>query len=260
MPGEYNKYTLYIHPTCASSYEVVKHLAGKGLLDSVRLVSTAEPAASQVLGRSVWSVPWLVVDEVPVATDPVEPAEVEAILLGEGPLEAGDPVEEFMEAVLHSAYAAAVAYLHGSVKPVADTALISAATRAPLRGLDVEEVAREVLERADELYAGWEDKIMRALGISFVRELWWAHGGELEKEQVRELATPGNVGLWLVAKASIGRSGLPSRPMPPRERLERLAGFVRRGAAGLLFKVRREQETILGDEEYWKLLGERLAG
>jgi len=251
---------LYIHPTCATSYEAVKHLAAKGLLDGIRLVSTAEPAASGVLRGSVWSVPWLVVESVPVATDPVAPGEVESILLGEGPLRRGDPVEEFMEAVLHSAYAAAVSYLHGSIRPVIDTAFISAATRAPLRGLDVEEVAREVAARADELYREWEDRLMRALGISFVRELWWATRGGVTRERLRELAAPETLGLWLIAKASIGRNGLPDRPLPGPEKLERLASFVARGAAGLLSRVKREQERILGDEEYWRLLQEKLAG
>ncbi|OWJ54558.1 hypothetical protein Pdsh_05880 [Pyrodictium delaneyi] len=251
---------LYIHPTCATSYEVVRHLASKGLLDGVKLVSTSQPGASAVLREAVWSVPWLVVEGVPVATDPVSPKEVESILLGEGPLERSDPVQEFMEAVLHSAYAAAVSYLHGSIEPVIDTAFVSAATRAPLRGLDVEEISREIQSRAGELYAEWEDKLMRALGISFVRELWWASRGELSKEKLRELASPENVGLWLIAKASIGRNGLPDKPLPDQERLEKLAGFVQRGAAGLLSRIKREQEKILGDEEYWRLLAEKLSG
>ena len=42
--------------------------------------------------------------------------------------------------------------------------------------------------------------------------------------------------------------------MPSRESLEKLAGFIRRGAAGLLSKIRREQEEILSDKEYWETL------
>jgi predicted thioredoxin/glutaredoxin len=247
---------MYIHPTCATSYHVVKHLARKGLLDRVELTSTANPAGSEVLRRNVWSVPWILVDGVPAATDPVEPEEAEAIITGSWKPSGKDPVEAFMETVLHSAYAAAAAYLHDDIAPVLDTDFASAATRAPLSGANPESVISEVRRRGKELWEEWRNKVMRALGISFVREYWWASGGSLAREELKQLATPTNVGAWLIAKASIGRSGLPSKPFPRKELVEDMARFVQRGAAGLLSKIRREQEEILNDEEYWRILSE----
>ena len=247
---------VYVHPTCAASYEAVKELARRGLLGRVEL---REATASAALREGVWSVPWILVDGRPVATDPVPAEEVAAIVEGSWSPRGGlDPLEAFAETVLHSAIAAAVAYLNRGLRQVIDEALVSAATRAPLRGLDPSSLAREIAARSQGLYERWEDAYMRALGISYVRELWWATRGSLDRERLRELATPENVGAWLLAKASIGRAGLPWRPLLEEERLERLAGFIRRGAAGLVSRIKREQERILGDEEYWRILEEHL--
>ncbi len=246
---------ILIHPTCAASYEAVKRLHEEGLLGRVELASTTAPG--EAMRRAAWSVPWVLVDGEPAATDPVEPAEVAEIAAGTWARRVEDPVAAFMSTVLHSAYAAAVAYLHGSLEPVLDPALASAAARSPLSGVDPGSVLEEVRSRAPGLYEEWEDRLMRALGISYAREAWWASGGALDRDGLRSLATPEAVGAWLVAKASIGRTGLPAKPMPRREAVERLAGFIRRGAAGLVSRVRREQETILRDEEYWALLREK---
>ena len=243
---------VYIHPTCATSYELVKRLASEGLLERVELRDTSSP--SEALHQGVWSVPWILVDGQPAATDPVEPGEALEIITGAWSRSIANPAEAFMETVLHSAYAAAVAYLHGSLEPVLDEALASAAARSPLSGIDPSKLLGEIRSNAEKLYREWEDKIMRALGISFVREAWWASSGSLDRETLRNMATPEAVGLWLIGKASIGRTGLPPKPLPSRERLEKLASFIHRGAAGLLSRVKREQETILGDEEYWRIL------
>lgn len=243
---------ILIHPSCAASYEAVKKLAEEGLLDRVELASTAAPGEAMRL--AAWSVPWVLVDGAPAATDPVEPLEVVEIATGTWSRRVEDPVAAFMSAVLHSAYAAAVAYLHGSLEPVLDPALASAAARSPLSGVEPGSVLEAVRGDAARLYAEWEDRLMRALGISFAREAWWASGGRLDREALLGLASPEAVGAWLTAKASIGRTGLPANPVPSRERLERLASFIQRGAAGLVSRVRREQERILGNEEYWELL------
>ena len=249
------KPVLYIHPTCATSYRVVKHLASRGLLSRVELASTSEPWGA--LRAGAWSVPWLVVDGVPAATDPVEPGELEAMLLGEWkPPERVDPVEAVLEAVLHSAYASAVAVAHASLLPALDRGLASAALRAPLSGADVDAVLAELRGAADSLWGVWSDKLVRALGISFVREMWWASRGQLSREELRDTARPHVLGAWLLAKASVGRTGLPGRPLPDPQLLRSMSNFVSRAAAGLLNRVRREQEEILGDEGYWRLLEE----
>ncbi|RUM47267.1 MAG: hypothetical protein DSY37_03185 [Hyperthermus sp.] len=249
------KVTVYIHPTCLASYRLIKHLHSRGLLERVEVVSTAN-SMQHVLANRVWSVPWIVVDGEPAATDPVEPLEAEAIITGAWSPTSSKGVEEaFMEAVLHSAYASSIAYVHDGLEAVVDPLLVSAAVRAPLRKVMVEDVVDRLRAKSRELWEAWRDKIMRALGISFVREYWWARGGRLEADELRSSVNTAVIGLWLIAKASLGRSGLPSNPVPRRELVEKLARFVLRGAAGLVARVEREQNTILADSEYWRLLG-----
>ena len=242
---------IYIHPTCMTSYKLVKKLYEEDLLGKVELVDTSLVAPSRVLERGVWSVPWVTVKGAPAATDPVDPDEVvEIIMEGRGHLP-HDPAERFMETVLHSMYASSLVYMHGSLKPVYSPNLASAAARSPLGGPEPSTVLRAVAEREEELLDRWIDAIMRVLGIGYVRTLWWAAGGgpgELEPPSQTQVA------VWLLSAASMGRVGLPWRPYLDSGRVRRLATFIEKGFKGLLNKVAREQETIMGDEEYWEIL------
>ena len=244
--------TIYFHPSCATSYEVIRGLKAAGALEKVRLVRTVSPSAA--LAARVWSVPWVTIDGAPVATDPTSADEVLAILRGER-VDVGDAEEAFMTAVLHSSFASAVALLHGDVKPVVDEEFVSAALRAPLSGADVKKAAEAIRSKSSRLFEEWRDKIRRALAVSFVREAYWASGGAITPEGLEGLASPLSVGLWVIGKASIGRSALPAVPSrPPTEDFEAIASFVRRSARGLLLKVAEEQRAIYSDAEYLKLV------
>ncbi|MEB3862081.1 MAG: hypothetical protein GSR84_07675 [Desulfurococcales archaeon] len=238
---------ILIHPTCATSYKVVKHLHSKGLLDRVELAPTSRPASA--FKARVWSVPWIIVDGIPAATDPVTPEEAESIVR-EGRAEIPeDPEKAFMETVLHSAYAASVAVVHDSIAPVLDEDLASAALRTPLGGPDPGQLRVD-----DNLYREWRNMLVRALAISLVREIWWTTRGH--PPSIEGL---GNLealaGTWLLAKASIGRAGLPGDPsrgeaVGARE----LAEFLSKAYKSLVRRIEREQKTILGDREYWRLV------
>ncbi|MEZ0394596.1 MAG: hypothetical protein ABWK00_06110 [Desulfurococcaceae archaeon] len=248
---------IVVHPTCATSYEVLKRLAAKGLLDRVEVTVADSPA---MIRRGVWSVPWILVNGVPAATDPVTAEEVESIIRGASVSPPGDVAGAFMDAVLHSSYALSVVALWGSLEPAIDQGLVSAALRAPLTGANVAGALSLLREQASELYSKWEDAMARALGVSFVRDAWWASGGSLEPEALESIASPTAIGAWLLARASVGRVGLPPNPLGRgRRAAERISEFVVRGARGLLNRVRAEQGKILGDGDYWRLL-EAVAG
>ncbi|MCE4601729.1 MAG: hypothetical protein F7C08_02485 [Desulfurococcales archaeon] len=238
---------ILIHPTCATSYKVVKHLHSKRLLGKAELAPTSSPR--HAFRARVWSVPWIIVDGIPAATDPVTPEEVESIIL-EGKAEIPrDPVKAFMEAVLHSAYAASVAVVHGSINPVLDEDLASAALRTPLGGPSPGQ-----LRIHDTVYMEWSNMLVRALAISLVRELWWATRGSppslVELGNLEAIA-----GTWLLAKASIGRAGLPGDPSSREVKgAGELAEFLSKTYNSLVKRVEREQKMILGDKEYWRLI------
>ena len=180
----------------------------------------------------------------------MSPEEVEELVReGRIPLPR-DPVEAFMNTVLHSAYASSVALLHKSIDPVLDRDLIMAALRTPLGGPKPEE-----LEIGEGVYSMWEDKLARALAISLAREIWWSYNGkppgQVDQDTMLLVAST-----WLIAKASIGRAGIPDNPKGAVERAKPVADFLARTYKSLIRRVEREQTTILGDSEYWRILEE----
>jgi len=95
-------FRLYFHQSCATSREVILGLSRRGLLERVELMPL--DGGIESLRAGVWSVPWLVIDGRPVATDPVTADEVAEIING-GKVDVGDPLDAFMNAVLHSSLA-----------------------------------------------------------------------------------------------------------------------------------------------------------
>lgn len=241
--------TVYVHPTCPSSRALLEGLDSRGLLGRVRVVDATLPGPTGVLWRGVWSVPWVVVDGEPAAADPVAPEEVEAMVEGRRLEPPRDPVRAFMETVMHSGYAASLVVVHGSLEPVLDRSLASAAVRAPLTGADPESVLSSVRDDMEALYEDWIDPLARVAGLAVARALYWARG-RLEPEDLANISE-GTVSAVLLALASIGRAGIPGRP--PRES-GRVASFLRRGSAGIARKITREQEAL---SDGWL---ERLAG
>ncbi len=250
MPG---KPVIYVHKTCASSHGLYRSLASRGLLGSVDLRPAVAPVDDS--GHLIWSVPWLLVDGEPAGTDPLGLEVVEAAIRGERLEPPGDVGEAFMEAVLHSALAASIVLVNGSLRPVLDERFVSAALHSPLTGVDPSEAAREIAGREEDLLSGWLGKLARAVAISFVREAWWASGGNLTAAAVSKLVESGGFKTWLLGKASVGRLGLPGDPRDLAEnpRVAEAEDFIVKAAPALVRRVAREQEEVLGDEEWMRL-------
>ncbi len=247
---------VFIHPTCAASYRLVKYLAEKGKLDSVELVDVSDPRV--VIRWGALSVPFVVYEGSPVAADPLEPREVEEMIEGVYRPVVEDAIDAVRDALIHSSFAAAVALLNDNPVLGLTRELVAAAIRAPFSALDPERVLQEVYSRRESLWGAWRDMVARALGVSFVRETWWGLGGDLDPDRLRTLVREGAVRVWLLGKASIGRAGLPWDPRRASRAVTLVERFVEKGAVGLLKKIRAEQETILTDEGYWRLLRDRL--
>lgn len=243
---------LIIHPTCISSYNIVKTLAGRDLLGEINIIVAETPF--DVVRYGVWSVPLLVVDEKPVAADPLTPEEVEAVL-NHREIPVRNPIEAFKDTVIHSGYLSSIVGLWGSIDPVLTREIVSIAVRAPLTKIDVDKALREISEKKNEVYRELLDVIHRTLAVGFTRELLWASRGELTEETLFKTINPLVVKTWLIAKTSIGRIGLPGKPWEISTGIEELiVEFIEKGARGILNKVKREYETLKNDSEYWEIL------
>ena len=250
--GAVGELRIYVHPTCYSSYKLLKYLASKGLMGSVKLVSLAEPW--EAVSSGIVSVPWLSLDGEPAAVDPVDGEEVEAIIRGVKLNPPRDVLKAYMDSILASSYASSVALLHGSLEPVAFRSLAKAALRYPLTRLDPEPLLETVKSEGRSLYGDLEAKIARVVAVNYVRELYWASGGSLEPGDLRVDRL--SVAAWLIAKASVGRAGLPFNPVRANwDGVDIVVSMVESRGDSILEDVRREQATIYGDLEYLKLLG-----
>jgi predicted thioredoxin/glutaredoxin len=109
----------------------------------------------------------------------------------------------------------------GSLEPVLTRDVVSIAVRAYLARASVDEALNAISARSGELYRELSELVTRSLALGFVRESFWAGGGLLDEETPRSTTSPLVVRAWLLAKASMGRVGLPSKPWRAGEQATR---------------------------------------
>ncbi len=241
---------VYFHPTCASSHKVIKELQRRGLLSSVELVNVSNVAAAGVFAEEIWSVPWIVEDGRPLATDPLDPEEAAEIVERRRARIPDDAVKGFMRAVLSSLYASSLVYVHGSLRPVMSRKFLQAALRSWLGGPDPNSTAELLMRDEGSLLSEYRPKIIRTLSYGMARVLWWSNGGAPPKEPPNEV----QVAAWLLSTSSIGRAGLPDRPHTLADAARELAEAIKGDFDHLMRKVGDEQSAILGDVDYWRAL------
>ncbi len=241
---------LYYHPTCASSYRVIKELHARGLLPRVELVKVSRVAEAGVMGEEVWSVPWISDGGLPLATDPLDPEEAAEIVGSRRARIPDDAAKAFMSAVLGSLYASSLVYVHWSLRPAMSPRFVQAALRSWLGGPDPASSVQSILREEDALLAEYRGKVLRVLSYGIARTLWWSNGGRPPDEPPDER----EVAMWLLSTASIGRAGLPDRPQLLGPAARELAEALRADFDRVVRRVDEEQSTIAGDEGYWRLL------
>lgn len=148
---------IFVHRTCPSSARLLEEIKEAGLQERVKIIDTSLLGPAGVLRYNVWSVPWMTVNGKPAAADPISLDEVEAALEGKKLVLEGDYAELFMNTVLHSSFASIQIVVHGSLDPVLDKSLASAAVRPPSSGIEPDVVLSRVKEQADKLYSEWID-------------------------------------------------------------------------------------------------------
>ncbi|MGC8573401.1 MAG: hypothetical protein C0171_05460 [Caldisphaera sp.] len=241
---------IYFHPTCATSHELIVNLYNKGYLDKVEIYNLLKPLEN----RFVWSVPWLVKDNEPVGTDPISDDEVINIIENKDII-IENPVESFMMSILHSSYASSIAILHKDLSLLINDSIIKASIRYGHSNVNINDLKNELIENKDKLLQEYRDKIRRALSVSFVRELYWSKSGNIDSNDIVKYSDPTIVGLWLLSKGSIGRIGLPKRPLIFNDiDVKEVSAFVQKRGKGLLEKIKEEQENIYNDKLYWEIL------
>jgi len=240
---------VYVHASCYSSYSLIKYLIEKRLTSEVDIVDVSR--APDIDGV-ILSVPWIRIDSSVVAADPVSGEEVEAMIRGSYMPSIEDPLESFIQTLLASSYASSIAFLHGDLGYAAFRELAEASLRAPFTGLDVTELLKTIKRNGRSLYEGLELKLARVITINYIRDLYWANGGLLGEEELRRRSDETSILTWLIAKASIGRVGLPGNPilLANREGVKLVSRILESEGQKIMVHVDREQRIIFGDTSY----------
>lgn len=246
---------IYYHPTCASSHRVIRELSGRNLLPKVRLISVSR-AIPDVLGGEIWSVPWIVENGVPLATDPIDPEEAAGIVENGRAKIPDDGVKAFMSAVLSSLYATSLVYVHDSLRPVMSTRFAAAALRSALGGPDPRPVMESAARDERAILEKYRGKLVRVLSYGLMRIMWWSRGGSAPPDPPDEHYTA----LWLLSTVSLGRAGLPERPQRVLDVARELADAMKGDFDRLTERIGYEQSEIMGDMEYWGLLAAGSSG
>jgi len=247
--SEGERLKVYAHASCYSSYSLIRYLLERGLAGSIDVIDVSRVSD---LSELIFSVPWVKIGYSVVAADPVSGEEVEAMIRGSYKPSIGDPLRAFIETLLSSSYASSIALLHGDLAYAAFKELVEASLRAPFTGLNAAKVVRVVRVNGRSLYEEVELKLARVTSVNYVRDLYWASGGLVGEEELRRRADETSILSWLIAKAGIGRVGLPGNPLvlANREGVRLVSSIVESEGYRILDRVRREQETIFKDMLY----------
>jgi Predicted thioredoxin/glutaredoxin len=239
---------IVLHHTCKSSYTLYKALKGT---PGVEFEMAGVPYFSY-LRQYVLSVPAVFKDGELVLLDPVEPDDVVALRDGktEKDLDIDEAVDNFVRGIMASQALLATVMLYRSVRPVLDPDLVSVLSRARYHRQEhkTPRVLERIKEREGELLREHWEHLVKLLTFGLVREMYWL---DVDVEEVEK----SHVKMWILAKATLGRLGLPHpRPAVPNEVVDAVYATLKESGRRYLDRVVEEQSIILSDAEFLSLI------
>ncbi|MGB9705702.1 MAG: thioredoxin, partial [Pyrobaculum sp.] len=197
---------IVLHHTCKSSYTLYKALKGTPGLKFEMATLPYFP----YLRQYVLSVPAVFVNERLVLLDPVEPGDVQALLDGktEKELDVDEAVENAVRGVMASQALLSAVMLYKSLKPILDPELAAVISRARFHRQEhkTPQIIQRLREREEEILTEHWEHLVKLLTFGLVREMYWLG---IDVEEVEK----SHIKMWLLAKATVGRLGLP-HPVP----------------------------------------------
>ncbi|ACB40530.1 conserved hypothetical protein [Pyrobaculum neutrophilum V24Sta] len=236
-----------IHHTCKSSYVLYKALRGTPGI-AFEMVGTRY---LPYLKSYILSVPAVFNDGRLILLDPVEPNDVLALRDGktEKDLDLDEAAENFMRGVMASQAILAAVMLYKSLKPALEPELVAVLSRARYHRQEdkTDQITRRLAEREEELIRENWERLVKILTFGLVREMYWL-GADVDNVE------PIHVKMWLLAKATVGRLGLPyPKPAVPEDVAAAVYTTLKESGRRYLDKVAEEQTTILTDADFMSL-------
>mgnify|MGYP001626241385 CR=1 FL=1 len=239
---------IYYHPTCLSSYKLIKGLYEEGYLDKVNLINTANDF-SRALDKGVISVPYVFVKGRPSLVDPVTHEEVMDLLTGKkrGPLSLEEAASNFVRAVMASSFAVTGAVIRGSFSHLLRGNFLKAASKASLYepSFSFRELTEFMRKNDSRLFEENRDRMVRTVAYDIVRISFWSGNTRLEENSVKML---------LLSRGSLGRVAIPY-PVGINESLvASIMEVIRSRYEKYVEMLRQERNEITSDHWYEKFL------
>ncbi|WP_449462432.1 hypothetical protein PQ610_00090 [Tardisphaera miroshnichenkoae] len=236
---------VYYHPSCLSSYKLIKGLESAGYLGAVRLVNTAKEF-QDALEKGVISVPYVFAGGRPVLVDPVTYDEVIDLLQGKkrASITVEQAAQNFIRSVSASAFAATASLMRGSFKSLLSGGFMLAASKIYLhdREFELGELLSYLEDNDSRLFEESRDHLIRSVAYNVLRMSFWAgHEDGLDDATIKML---------LLARGSLGRVAIPYPPDISESLVKSISETLAERGQKYLEMLRQERETILSDEKY----------
>ena len=249
------KYIILIHPTCYTSYRLLKKLSRERMLNKVKLVDVAVNPHIAFRYR-ILSVPAIIIDEKPVYAGPIDLDKAIELLNGNMESIRREHVDfnDIVKAVADSFALSSIVVVHGP-----KTALNFKETIKASIGLvddnELDERIRELLS-SDELVAKMYAKAVRNVAYNIVRILYWTYGKRLSSlRDLEEFLSLDHIALLLEAFTILGRIGLKHlRRKNLVEKARRVYEYLVENFSTIHSRVFEEQDQIIFDDEYMDIL------
>ncbi len=237
-----------MHHTCKSSYTLYKALRD---IDGVEFEMAKTPYF-QYLRNYVLSVPAVFHKGELMLLDPIEPEDVINLKEGREPgeLTVEEAVDNFIRGVMASQAILSTVMLYKSLKPTLDPHLVAILSRAKYhRDEKTPQIMKAIEKNEREILTQHWQHLIKLLTYGIVRELFWLG---IDIEEVEKT----HIKMWILAKATVGRLGLPHpKPTVPQDVVEAVYNTLRESGQRYLDKIREEQ-MMLNDSEFLSLLQE----
>ncbi len=249
------RYVILIHPTCYTSYRLLKKVNEEKLLDKIKLVDiAANPHIALKYG--ILSAPAIIIDEKLVYAGPIDLDKAVELLRGNTDSIKKDniSVNDIVKAVADSFALSSIVLIHGL-----DVALSFRETIKASIGIvddsDLDSRIHELLSKT-ELVAKAYAKATRNVAYNVVRILYWTYGKRLSSlRDLEEFLSLDHLALLLEAFTILGRIGL--KHLRRKNLVEKARGvykYLTENFSTIRSRVFEEQDQIIFDDEYMDLL------
>jgi len=244
---------IYFHPSCFSSYKLLKKLKSDGFLSETRIVDTSKDASGS-LEKGVISVPFIFKNGKPMLVDPLSAEEVEALSSGKrarGSMTIEQSIESFLNSVMASGFAVASSLIRQDFLYLARGNFFIAASKTNVYPHDFSliELRQALINEGSSYFQRRKALYVRALAYNLVRHAFWAGKLPLFSDfELKEL---------ILMQASVGRVGIPYPPQVSLDLVKEVQQILSEKGEEYYGRIATEQRTIGQDKEYLELIGIR---